>query len=59
MYYYFLSLVLIPLLAIVIATIYTSARHYMVRRSCYRRASLGSLVRAAKRTALARHYGRA
>lgn len=58
MHYFFLMLVFIPLFAITIATVYTTARQWAARRACYQRASLGSLVRAARKSAILRHYGR-
>lgn len=56
--YLFILFVMLPMIAILTATIYTTARHYMFRRACYKRASLGSLVRGARKSAIVRHYGR-
>lgn len=58
MQYLFIMLIMLPLLAITVATVYTTARHYAVRRVCYKRASLGSLVRGARRNAIVRYMGR-
>lgn len=55
----YLAALLLPLLAIVIASVYSSVRQWTARRACYRRASLDSLVRSARRAAIVRHYGRA
>lgn len=59
MQYLFIMLVMLPTIAITAATVYTTARHWAVRCACYRRASLGSLIRGAKRNALTRYMGRA
>lgn len=58
MHYLFIMLILLPLFAIVLASVYMTARHYMARRACYRRASLGSLVHSARKAAIVRHFGR-
>ena len=55
----YLAFLLVPLFAIVLASTYSSARQWTARRACYHRASLGSLVRGARRNAIVRHYGRA
>lgn len=44
--------------AIAISSGITIARTIMHRHKCYRRAAMRSLVRSAKRAAVARYYGR-
>lgn len=55
----YLAFLLFPIFAIVIASVYNSARQWTARRACYRRAALRSLARSARRSAIVRHLGRA
>lgn len=59
MFAFFIVFIFTLFAPVMLARIYVAARHATVRARCYRRASLDSLARAARRSAIVRHYGRA